>query len=67
MKNKRMFLKSKICSAVLLGMLAMNIVFDALLGSELWSRSYPFLAGALVLAIAAQGMAMSRLLQKIIL
>ncbi|MFV0261758.1 MAG: hypothetical protein ACK5JN_04895 [Kluyvera sp.] len=44
----------------------MNIIFDALLGSELWVCRYPFLAGSLVVAIAAQGMALSRLCQKIL-
>lgn len=65
-KNKRMFLKSKFCSGVLVGLLAMNIIFDAILGSELWVCRYPFLAGSLVVAIAAQGMALSRLCQKIL-
>ena len=65
-KNKRMFLKSKFCSGVLVGLLAMNIIFDAILGSELWRSCYPFLAGALVVAIAAQGMALRRLCQRVI-
>lgn len=59
--NKHMFLKRKFCSAVLMGLLAMNIIVDAALGSALWTRSYPFMAGALVVAMAAQGMAMCRL------
>lgn len=53
--------KGKLTSITLICLLLINMVFDAFLGAELLNYRYFFIAGSLCLAIAAQGMALTKL------
>ena len=53
--------KLKFTSIALICALLLNMIFDAILGAELLNYRHFFIAGSLCLAIAAQGMALTKL------